>query len=245
MDDELSRTFGYAADFYLKKLNLIVLFSVPFIIAFLIPALVPLPTYLALGGVFLRTGSLPSLSLLDIAITAFAYALSVFIISDTIVNLNIIIRSKRTQTGIKREVMSAIGNYATRIFYISTMMLLLMIVVQLVVYENPFQPIIYPLFLLCLSFLLFFVPPAVAIDHSDTPTAMKRSAEMAMKNPHYVLLWSLVALLCLSVVKFCADLMFASPISGYFTLLVNSLVVLPFLTILQTQMYMEKYPLAR
>jgi hypothetical protein len=245
MEDELSRTLRYATEFYMKRLKLIIVFSVPFILAFLIPALVPAPTYMALGGVFLRTGSLPELSLLDIIFTAAAYAVSVFIIADTIVNINIIIRSKRTLTSIRHEVFTAMGTYATRIFYVYTMVLLLLFIVQLLTYENPLQPWIYSLFSLALSGLLFFVPPAVVIDNSDTPTAIRRSVSMALANPHFVLLWAIFSLLGISILKLGSDLILPSPYSGYFVLLVNSLFLLPFLAVLQTQMYMEKYPLAR
>ncbi|HSB47021.1 MAG TPA: hypothetical protein VLD37_03335 [Candidatus Bilamarchaeum sp.] len=245
MEDEFSRTFRYAWEFYRKRLALIVIFSIPFILAFLIPVLVPLPTYLSLGGVFLRTGSLPELSLLDIVITGAAYALAVFVISDTIVNINIIVRSKRTLTSIKHEVANAMGTYATRIFYIYTMLLLLLFITQLVTYDNPLQSWVYPAVTLVLSLLLFFVPPAVVIDNSDTPTAIRRSVSMTLKNPHFALLWAFLTLLMVSVVELAGDFAFSAPFSAYFVLLVNSLIIMPFMTVLQTQMYMEKYPLAR
>jgi hypothetical protein len=245
MDDELSRVFRYATDFYLKRLKLIVIFSIPFILASLLLFLVAAPTYLALGSVFLRTGSIPELSILDLALAAVAYVLAVFIISDTIVNVNIVVRSKRTLTSIKTEVLAALEKYATRIFYIYTLMLLLLFVVQLLLYENPLAPWLYPLFAFILSFLLFFVPPAVVIDNSDTPTAIRRSVQMALRNPTFVIIWTLLGLISLSVVELFAQLVFPSPFSGYFILLVNSLIVLPYLILLQTQMYMEKYPLAR
>ncbi|MBI5046370.1 hypothetical protein HZC07_01420, partial [Candidatus Micrarchaeota archaeon] len=89
MDDDTSRIFKYATEFYLNRLGLILIFSVPFILAFLMPTLVPAPTYLAIGGVFLRTGSIPELSLLDLVVTAIVYVLAVFVIADTIVNINI------------------------------------------------------------------------------------------------------------------------------------------------------------
>jgi|WetSurMetagenome_2_1015567.scaffolds.fasta_scaffold77061_2 hypothetical protein len=244
-DDDLSRTFKYAKEFYLKRLGLIVVFSVPFILAFLVPVLVPAPTYLALGGVFLRTGSLPELSLLDIIITSVAYAFAMFIMGDTLVNINIIIRSKRTLTTIRHEVINAMGTYAMRIFYIFTMFLLIMFILQLITYDNPFQSWIYPIAVLVLSCFLFFVPPAVVIDNSDTPTAIRRSVAMALQNPHFVLLWTSLLLLTVSCVKIGADFIFSSPFSGFFVLLVNCLLVLPFFTVLQTQMYMERYPLAR
>lgn len=245
MDEELSRVFKYATDFYLKKQKLIIIFSIPFIIASLLLFLVAAPTYIALGSVFLRTGSIPELSLLDLVLTGAAYVLAVFIISDTIVNVNIVVRSKRTLTSIKSEVIAALEKYATRIFYIYTLMLLLLFIIQLLLYDNPFQPVFFPLFAFALSSLLFFVPPAVVIDNSDTPTAIRRSVQMVLKNPTQVLVWSLVGLISLSFVELIAQLIFPSPFSGYFVLLVNSLIVLPYLILLQTQMYMEKYPLAR
>src|SRR4030095_12825841 len=167
MEDEFSRTFRYATQFYLKRLGLIVIFSIPFILSVLILALLPAPTYQAIGAVYLRLGSLPELSLLDVILTAVAYALSVFIVADTIVNINIVVRSKRTLTSIRHEIMQAMGTYATRIFYIYTMMLLLLFIAQLLTFDNPYQSLIYPLFAFVLSSLLFFVPPAVVIDNSD------------------------------------------------------------------------------
>jgi hypothetical protein len=245
MEDDITRTFKYAIRFYLKRLGLIILFSIPFIFAFLIPVIVSTPSYLSLGGVFLRTGSIPELSFLDIILTAIAYAVAVFLIADTVVNINLIVRSKRTLNVVTQEVLSAMGTYAMRIFYIYTLALLLLFVVQLLTYENPLQTWIFPIFALLLSYLLFFVPPAVVIDNSSTPMALRRSVYMALKNPHLFLIWTLLSLVVLSLLKLLGDMVFSSPFSSFFVLLVNSLLLLPFLTVLQTQMYMEKYPLAR
>src|SRR4030095_4578828 len=169
MEDEFSRTFRYATQFYLKRLGLIVIFSIPFILSVLILGPLSAPNHPGIGGVFVppRRGSLPELSLLDVILTAVAYALSVFIVADTIVNINIVVRSKRTLTSIRHEIMQAMGTYATRIFYIYTMMLLLLFIAQLLTFDNPYQSLIYPLFAFVLSSLLFFVPPAVVIDNSD------------------------------------------------------------------------------
>ncbi len=68
---------------------------------------------------------------------------------------------------------------------------------------------------------------------------------MAMRNPHLFILWSFLALFVISVVKIVSDFLFSSPYSNYFVLLTNSLLILPYLIVLQTQMYMEKYPLAK
>lgn len=244
-EDDISRTFKYATDFYLGRLGLILVFSVPFILAFLIPAFVPAPTYMAIGGIFLRTGSIPELSLTDIAITVIAYALAMFVIADTIVNINIVVRSKRTLTAITSEVFSAFSTYALRIFFIYTFILVVLFIVQILAYENTLESWLYPIAGFVLSFLLFFVPPAVVIDNSNIPQAVRISVEMALKNAHFVIIWAVVCLLALSILDVVADAIFSSPFSAYFVLLANSLIVLPFLTVLQTQMYMEKYPLAK
>lgn len=244
MDEDFLRVFEHTNKFYFKRLGLIVVFSVPFLIAFLLLLLVPAPTYLSLGSTFLRTGSIPELSILDILLTAAAYVVAVFIIADTIVNVNIIVRSKRTLTSIKHEVVTALGKYATRIFYIYTMMILLLFIAQLVFYEHPLQSWIYPIFAFALSFLLFFVAPAVVIDNSDTPTAIRRSVSMAIRNPLSVILWTFSGLFAISLLELIALLIVPS-VSSILVMLINSLFILPYLIILQTQMYMEKYPLAR
>ena len=245
MDAGISRTFSYTVEFYLKRIGLIVIFSIPFILAFLIQTFVPAPTYLSLGGVFLRTESLPELSILDVIVTFVAYALAVFIIADTIVNINIVVRSKRTLTSIGHEVVSAMGTYAARIFLVYTCLLLVLFAAQIITYDNPLQPLIYPFIGLLLSAAVFFVPPAVVIDNLDPFRALSLSATMALRNLHLVIIWSIIALLSVSILTIIADVLFTMPFSGYFVLLINSLIVLPFLTVLQTQMYMEKYPLAR
>jgi hypothetical protein len=245
MEDDFSRVLNYAVEFYLKRLGLIVIFSIPLLFALLIPVLAPAPTYIALGGVFLRTGSIPELSLLKIVLVAIGYIVALFLIADTIVNVNIIIRSKRTLTTIRGDILSAMGNQAMRILYIYTVMLLLLFIAQLLLYGNPFQSWIYPLFLLVVSYLLFFVPQAVVIDNSDTIGAITRSARMALRKPGFFIIWTVMALLALSVVEVIADFILPGIFASYFVLFIDSLFVLPFLLVLQTQMYMEKYPLAR
>jgi hypothetical protein len=242
---ELSRVIRYSLLFYFRRLKLIFLFSIPFLLAFVLLLIVQAPTYQALGGLFNRTGSIPELSILDIILIGIAYIVSVFIIADTITNVNLIIKAKRTRNFTSSEVVSAIRKYASRIFYIYTIMLLMIFVVQLLLYENPFKEWIYPLFTFILSFLLFFVAPAVVIDNEHTFSAVAKSIDMALKRPGFIVAWTLIGFVLLSLLKVFADLILPASISPYAVLFVNSLFVLPFLIVLQTQMYMEKYPLAR
>jgi hypothetical protein len=243
--EELTRVLRYSLQFYMERLKILALFSIPFLLAFVMLSLVAAPTYQALGGLFSRTGSIPELTLLDIIIIAIAYVVSFFIIADVITNVNLIIRSKRTLNITTTEVVSAMGRYAVRIFYIYTIMMLLIFIAQLVLYDNPFKGWLFPLFTMLLSFLLFFVAPAVVIDEEDTAGAISKSVGMALRKPGYVLAWAVIGLAVLSVIKVLSDLVLPHSLSPYVVFLFNSIIVLPFLIVLQTAMYMEKYPLAR
>lgn len=243
--EELNRVVAYSLEFYFKKIALLALFSIPFFAASLVPVLVPLPTYLAAGALFARTGSLPDFSILDISIIVIAYLIAMFIIADTIVNINIIVRSKRTLTETTQEMISAVPKHATRIFCVLTIVFILHLIAQLLLHDIYGQTVIYPLFSFVLSYLLLFVPPAIVIDDSDVGTAIIRSGDLALRKPLLCISWLAIGALTLVLSKISGDFLFSGVFSQYFALLVNSIVLLPFLIILQTQMYMEKYPLAR
>ena len=235
----------HSLKFYIERQKLIMLFSLPFLASFILLMFVPAPTYLAIGGMFSRTGSIPELSIVDMILIAVAYAISLFVIADTITNVNLIIRAKRTKNVNSSEIVSAMGNYATRIFYVYTIMILLMFVAQLILYESPMRSWLFPVLTFALSSLLFFVAPAVVIDDESTAGAISKSVRMALRKPVFILSWSFIGLILLSLPKLAFDLVLPHSVSPYIVLLVNSLFVLPFLIVLQTQMYMEKYPLAR
>jgi hypothetical protein len=141
--------------------------------------------------------------------------------------------------------MKAMGTYATRIFYIYTIMMLLVFVAQLLLYETSLKVWLYPIFTFLISFLLFFVAPAVVIDGARTVDAISKSRRMARKKPGFVIAWSVIGLVMLSVLEILFDLILPHSIAPFAVLFFNSLFVLPYLIVLQTQMYMEKYPLAR
>lgn len=242
--EEFKRAFSNAKKFYMERLKLIVIFSIPFFAAYLLVKIVAAPTFLSFGTAVLRTGSIPELSIFDVVLAVVSYLISFYIIAVSIVNVNLVVLSKRTLNQIRNEVSKAMGSYALTIFYVYTIMLLLIFVVNLLTYDNAFRTWIYPLVTLVLSYVLFFVPPAVVIDHAGTMESVKRSLRMALGKPHVILLWSIFAFIILAVVKILADLIFGS-FAGDVVLLINSLFILPFLIILQTQLYMEKYPIAK
>lgn len=244
MESRLSKILEYTIADFVKKFNMIEFFAIPMIFAFLIPVFVAAPSYLAIGGIFLRTGSIPDLSILDILLSVVGYAVSLFLISVSVVNINLTIKSKRTQTTIKDEVIMAMQTYALRIFAIYTVVLILSFALQVLTYESSIQKIIYPLAMFLISLVTFYVAPAIVIDDSGIFDAIEKSMKIAIQAPLMVLAWILIGFFALAIPKVICDFIFGS-FSGYIVLLINSLLVLPFLILLQTHLYMEKYPLAR
>lgn len=244
MESRLSKILEYTIADFVKKFNMIEVFAIPMIFAFLIPVFVAAPSYLAIGGIFLRTGSIPDLSVLDILLSIVGYAVSLFLISASVVNINLTIKSKRTQTTIKDEIVKAMQTYALRIFAIYTIILVLSFALQVLTYESSIQKIIYPFAMFLISLITFYVAPAIVIDDSGIFDAIEKSMKIAFQAPIMVLAWVIIGFVALAITKVVCDLIFGS-FSGYVVLLINSLLVLPFLILLQTHLYMEKYPLAR
>ena len=245
LKDDFIRLFIYSFDFYLQRMNLLVFFSIPALFAFMVPVFVPAPSYAALGGLFLRTGSIPDLSTADILLTFAGYAISMFLIAVTVVNINLIIRSKRTLTEIRKEMVDGISHYATKIFLLNTFQLLFFFGLQILFYENSLSALLFPLSIVVISATVFFVPPALVIDGYDLSGSIFRSFDFGRRKLHFIAVWALLALAVLSIVQIFANLIFPVPFSGYFVLGINSLFLLPFLLVLQTHIYLEKYPLAR
>ena len=239
----MMRALQHSIDFFFERIGLVVLFSIPFFFALLIPTFVSTPSYLALGGVFLRTGSIPEVGAFEAAVAAFAYLVSLFIISDSIANINVLIKSKRTLTKATKRVWKALGTHAVNIFLIYTIATILVLIFQLVTFDLPLRGIILPLLMLFLSFALFFVPPAIVIDERQPWHAVVISFRMAIKKLDAVLSWMVLGLVMLTVGEFIL-LFLPYPLGQYATLLFNSVVVIPFLLIYQTHIYMKKYGLA-
>ncbi len=245
MSGEYRRIVRYALDFYLNRVALVALFSIPFLIAVLIANLVAADTFLAAGGLFLSTAMIPDLSALDIVLTIIAYAVIMFIISDTIVNLNILVRSRRTLNETTTEMILAMKTHAMRILYILTLAVLVMFVMQLLTYDHPLRTWLYPISMLVFFFFISFSMPAVVIDNASTSNALEYSIRFALRKPLLVIKWMLTLVVLLGGAMVFSYYTLSSPFWEYLVLLLNSLVFLPFMLILQTQMYMEKYPLAR
>jgi len=232
---------------YIKNIKLIVFFSISFLLAFLIPLFSPTPTYIALGGIFLRTGSMfIDLTYQDIGLILLSLLSSLFLISFAIVAINLLIKSQRTLTNIRTEIIEGVEKYTLIVFWLYTMAFIISLVVILISYEYNLQELIAPLFSLLVHLPLFYMPAAIVIDEMRPINAMKMSLYMIRKRFKYFVLFILVGWALLSISDlFLISLKSYFQWSSYVVLIINSLFILPFLIILQTQIYLTKYTILK
>ena len=246
-ESDIQRIFSYAWDVYSKKLHYVLAFSIPLIFAGFLLATVQAPTYSALGAPHLRTGSIPDLSIPDIAIIIIVYLGAMLIFAETIVNVNLLIKSKRMLTNPSSEILRGLGKYAFSISAFLIILFLIIFVVQLLTFEKPGQRFIFPLITFLISYFLFFTPTAIVIDDEDVFSAIRNSIRMAMNNPRLIITWVVFAAAVITLLGwlFVEANIIPRPFSTFLYIALHVLFISPFLLILQTQMYMEKYPLAK
>jgi len=230
---------------YSRNLKLMLFFSIPAFLAFLVPLLSPLPTYIAVGGTYLRTSSMPELTQFDMAVMAFAILLSLFLISFAIVAINIVIKSQRTFTQIRTQVIDGIEKYVMNIFWLFLTFELLYVIIGMLAYDWGVQNWLNPLTTLVGSVLLVYAPAALVIDEMRPFRAVEASVKTVMRAPGLFVLWIAVAVAMLSVSEVIALALLPHASAQMLVLVLNSFFLLPFLIVMQTQIYMTKYPLAR
>jgi hypothetical protein len=228
------------------NLKWITFFSVPFLLAFFIPLLSPMPTFVAVGGTFLRTGSIPEMSYLDTALVIFATLLSLFCISFAIVSINIVIKHNRTLTKIPKEVIEGVENYVFSLFWLLLTAMLFYFVVFLFAYEYGVQEIVGPLVTFIVSLGLFYAPAAIVIDDKRPFRAVQASLNHIRGKPTLFLVWLVIAIVSLVALDAAFILLKgAIPFARYILLIINSLVIVPFLIVLQAQIYLTKYSILK
>lgn len=242
-----SRALYNALHAYGGNLKLISVFSLPLLIAF--PLLMLLPNYAALGGIFLRLGSLGvDVSLVEIGYMLLVLCLSLLLFSFGIVSVNSVIRSQRTFTKIKHLELERMEEATFRLFALLAIVFIAIFGFNLLLYETQMEErarvMLNSLFALAASLLVLFAPQAIVLDHARTEHALLLSSSLLSKKPLAVLSFLvlggvLVALNALAFTSLQASFYYA-PLVG---LAVNSLVLVPFLEVLKVQIYLTKYSL--
>ncbi len=236
----------YASEIYVEHLPLILLFSISFIIAFLIPAFASFPTYNDIGAIFLRLASiLTNLNPLTTAIITFSTLLSLLFLSFAIVAINVIVKHSRTHTRIRKEVMDGLEKYTSKVFVVLLIYTIIVVFLDVIAFTMGFSEAYSAIITIIFLPFFFYAPASIVVDEKGLVRAMQQSLSFFFKRLDYVLLWFVVGIILLSVFDFIFIGIGGTTLSRYLILIFNSLFIMPFLVLLQSQAYMSRFPMLK
>jgi MFS family permease len=233
-------------DTYKTHINLVLLFSIPFVISLIIPLLAPLPTYTSIGGIFLRTTSIFSnADPIVIAVIIVSLFLSLLFISFAFVAISLIVKAKRTKTKNPRHVLWGIEKHTSRVFVILLLYFLMILIANIIGYFMGIQAFLTGLVGFAAFFLMFFAPTAVVIDDKRVVRALKDGFRITMEWPRYFIIWLAMMFLAVSALDYAIIALAGNVLSSYIVLVLSSLFVLPYFVIFQAEAYMKRFHLLR
>lgn len=231
---------------YSENLKFVLLFSIPFVLAFLIPVLAPLPTYITSGAIFLRSASIfINMNIVSLAAIIIPVFVSLLFLSFAFVAISLIVKAGRTHTRTGRMTLAGIEKYTAKVFFLLLMFQFLLIIVNIVGYYLGISAFLTAVVGFFGFMLLFYAPSAMVIDNKKMLRAIKDSAKLVTREPQYFLIWVISLFVILSLVDAFAIGFSGTLVSRYIVLLLSSLVILPFFVIYQAEAYMKRYSIIR
>ncbi len=231
---------------YKEHISLVLLFSIPFIIAFAIPALAPLPTYISAGAIFLRSASIfVNLSVTSLAVIVLGIVLSLLFISFAFVAISLIVKAEKTHVKTPGKVMRGIEGYTAKVFTVLLAYMIVLAVTNIVGYYLGVSDMLTAVVGFFGFALIFYAPSAIVVDDKRIWRAVKDSAKLMAGAPQYFMLWLTLITVTVSVLDFVLIALSGTLFSQYILLVVNSLFVLPYFIIFQAEAYMRKFPMLR
>jgi hypothetical protein len=238
----MTNILEYASGTYLRNIKLILLFSLAFVLAFLIPVFAAFPTYNDLGSIMLRTSSIfLNLNLLSTAVIVVAVFFSLLFLSFAMVAINVICKHGRTHTRIGHEVFEGLEAYTSKVFVVLLLETLILVLVGVALYGTGYSGVAMAVAGLVLAPAFFYAPSSIVIDDSRVKHAMRSSIRFFTRKFGYFALWVVVAIALLSVSDALFILVGGTLASRYLMLVFSSLFILPFLVVLQTESYMNRF----
>jgi hypothetical protein len=231
---------------YRSNLKLILLFSIPFLISLAIPILASVPTYVSVGGIFLRTASVfNSISPFSAAVIIISVFLSLLFISFAFVAISLIVKSKSTKTRNSRLALDGIEKYTARVFVVLGIYTAVIVIANIVGYYLGIEALLTALVGFFGFVFIFYTPTAIVIDDKKIWRAFKDSIKVMRERPEYFVLWLALIIIIISAIDELAILAAGTLFSMYIVLIINSLIVLPYFVIFQAEAYMKRFHLLR
>lgn len=232
---------------YREKLSLALIFSIPFIIAFAIPLLAPLPTYITAGAIFLRSASIfvnGNISLLSLVVITVSTIFSLLFLSFAFVLISLLVKSKRTHSKVGMRAFKNIEVYIGRVFSIFLLYTVAIVFANILGYFIGISTLLTGLVGFFLFALLFYAPSAVVVDDKRPSRAIKDSARLVVHEPQYFIMWLVLITVVISLLDAVCIFIFQGW-AVYVVLILNSLFVLPYFVIFQAEAYMDQFRLLR
>ncbi|MFI5412809.1 MAG: hypothetical protein ACHQX1_02870 [Candidatus Micrarchaeales archaeon] len=241
-------TLKYSLEVYITHLPLILLFSLSFLIAFLIPIFASFPTYNDMGGIFLRLSSLlVNLTQFTTAIIIFSTLFSLLFLSFAIVAMNVIVKHSRTHTKIRQEVVDGLEKYTAKVFITLLFFTIIVAFFEISSYIYGISQLLSALIAIVMIPFFFYAPASIVMDDASVLRAMKASMKFFIARFDYIILWFVMAMVLLTVFDYVFILAGGTnPIfSRYLTIIFNAIFIMPFLVVLQSQSYIGRFGLLK
>ncbi len=230
---------------YSKNIKIVLLFSIPFIISFLIPILAPMPSYITAGGIFLRTtGMFINANLVTYAEVVIADFFSLLFLSFAFVAISLIVKAEKTHNAIPSRVLRETEAYTGRVFLVMLFYIALLAVANFAGYFMGFESALTAIVGFFAFMAIFYAPTGIVMDNKPIARSIKDSTKQVLKQPQYFILWFVLIALVVSALD-AVLIPLLGLLSAYALLLINALLVVPYFVILQTHAYMRKYSIFR
>lgn len=237
------KIMDHSIEAYRRNTNLILLFSIPFLVAFLIPVFITMPTFPAVGSIYLRTGSIPMMTMSESGLMLIVYLISLYLVSFAIVNINIVIKAQRASVNIKKEVIKGISTTTFGIFLLYILYSVALLVAQLITYSIAYRDLIVSILNFIIGIPFFYAPAAMVIDGVSIERSLKVSVRQVIRKPWFFAFWLATGVVLLSAVTGISLAVGPNTYGSLLAIFLNSVLVLPYLIVMQTQMYLAKYPI--
>jgi protein-S-isoprenylcysteine O-methyltransferase Ste14 len=231
---------------FAEHLNLILVFSIPFIIAFAIPLLAPLPTFVSLGGIFLRTASIfANLGFAGLAVIIVSFFFSLLFISFAFVAISLVVKAKRTHSKVSRRTIQGIEKYIGKVFLLFLLYAILISVAGIVGYYIGAEALLVGIIGFFGFIPFFYAPSAIVVDEQRTWRALVNSVRLVVREPQYFLMWFILITIILSILSVVFIALTGTVWARYIILILSSLFVLPYFVVFQAEAYMKRFAILR
>lgn len=245
---QLTGIAGKSFALYRERINLVLLFSIPFLIAFAIPIFAHLPTYTSAGAIFLRSASVfvnGNINLLSLAVITISTIFSLLFLSFAFVLISILVKSKRTHSSVGSRAFKNIEAHTARVFVLFLIYSLILIVANVLGYSIDRSALLTSVAGFFIFAAIFYAPSAIVVDDKSIWRAVKDSARLVYHEPQYFILWLVLVTIVISVLDELCIAIFGTFWSPYAALVLTSLFAVPYFVIFQAEAYMDRFRLLR